>query len=58
VAIQVDAADVEAVRILSGKFHGSKPPLVLGNEGAGVVEMGGGTDFPAGSRVMFYPALG
>ena len=26
---------------------------MLGNEGAGVVEEGGGTDFPAGSRVMF-----
>src|SRR5246127_201824 len=44
--------------ILSGKFHGSKPPLILGNEGAGVVEMGGGTDFPAGSRVMFFGAYG
>src|ERR1700736_3888811 len=44
--------------ILSGKFHGSKPPLVLGNEGAGVVEEGGGTDFPAGSRVMFWGAYG
>src|SRR5438046_10127302 len=40
--------------ILSGKFHGSKAPLVLGNEGAGVVEQGGGTDFPVGSRVMFF----
>jgi NADPH:quinone reductase-like Zn-dependent oxidoreductase len=38
--------------ILSGKFHNSKAPLVLGNEGAGVVEEGGGTEFPAGSRVM------
>jgi NADPH:quinone reductase len=44
--------------ILSGKFHGSKPPLVLGNEGAGVVEQGGGTDFPGGSRVMFFGAYG
>src|SRR3984893_287577 len=44
--------------ILSGNFHGSKPPLVLGNEGAGVVELGGGTDFPAGSRVMFFGAYG
>src|ERR1700675_783299 len=44
--------------ILSGKFHGSKAPLVLGNEGAGVVEEGGGTDFPAGSRVMFFGAYG
>jgi NADPH2:quinone reductase len=44
--------------ILSGKFHGAKAPLVLGNEGAGVVEEGGGTDFPAGSRVMFFGAYG
>src|ERR1051325_590281 len=44
--------------ILSGKFHGKQPPLVLGNEGAGVVEMGGGTDFPSGSRVMFFGAYG
>jgi hypothetical protein len=35
-----------------------KPPLVLGNEGAGVVEEGGGSDFPAGSRVMFFGAYG
>src|SRR2546426_8356023 len=44
--------------ILSGKFHGSKAPLVLGNEGAGVGEEGGGTDFPGGSRVMFFGAYG
>jgi NADPH2:quinone reductase len=43
--------------ILSGKFHTTKVPLVLGNEGAGVVEEGGGTDFPAGSRVMFWERL-
>jgi NADPH2:quinone reductase len=35
-----------------------KAPLVLGNEGAGVVQMGGGTDFPVGSRVMFFGAYG
>jgi len=39
--------------ILSGHFPLAKAPLVLGSEGAGVVEEGGGTDFPAGSRVMF-----
>jgi NADPH2:quinone reductase len=39
--------------ILSGQFPRAKAPLVLGGEGAGVVEEGGGTDFPAGSRVMF-----
>src|SRR5580700_7976576 len=44
--------------ILSGNFHGSKAPLVLGNEGAGVAEEGGGTDFPVGSRVMFFGTYG
>jgi NADPH2:quinone reductase len=58
--VRITAAGVTPLdyTILSGKFHGSKPPLVLGNEGAGVVEMGGGTDFPAGSRVMFFGAYG
>lgn len=32
--------------ILTGKFHGAKAPLVLGNEGAGVVEQGGERTFP------------
>ena len=56
VLVRMTAAGVTPLdhTILSGKFHGSKAPLVLGNEGAGVVEEGGGTDFPAGSRVMFF----
>src|SRR6267154_881163 len=60
VLVRMTAAGVTPLdyTILSGKFHGSEPPLVLGNEGAGVVEMGGGTDFPAGSRVMFFGAYG
>jgi NADPH:quinone reductase len=44
--------------ILSGQYHGAKAPLVLGNEGAGVVEGGGGPEFPAGSRVMFTGPYG
>src|SRR6202521_4273972 len=45
--------------ILSGTFpHQLKAPLVLGNEGAGVVVVGGGTDFPVGSRVMFWGTYG
>src|ERR1700677_2524674 len=58
--VRITAAGVTPLdyTILSGKFHGSKPPLVLGNEGAGVVEEGGGTDFPAGSRVMFFGSYG
>ncbi len=60
VLVRITAAGVTPLdhTILSGQFHGSKAPLVLGNEGAGVVEQGGGTDFPAGSRVMFFGGYG
>src|SRR5437899_4805489 len=60
VLVRMTAAGVTPLdhTILSGKFHGSKAPLVLGNEGAGVVEEAGGADFPAGSRVMFFGAYG
>jgi len=60
VLVRITSAGVTPLdyTILSGKFHGSKPPLVLGNEGAGVVEEGGATDFPTGSRVMFFGAYG
>src|SRR5881409_1386889 len=61
VLVRITAAGVTPLdhTILSGKFpHPLKEPLVLGNEGAGVVEEGGGTDFPAGSRVMFFGAYG
>src|SRR5216684_4296528 len=44
--------------ILSGQFPLAKAPLILGSEGAGVVEAGGGTDFPVGSRVMFTGPYG
>src|SRR5712675_2337046 len=44
--------------ILSGHFPLAKAPLVLGGEGAGVVEAGGGNDFPVGSRVMFTGTYG
>src|SRR5260370_944517 len=61
VLVRITAAGVTPLdqTILSGKFpHHLKAPLVLGNEGAGVVEEGGGTDFPVGSRVMFFGAYG
>src|SRR5579859_6892622 len=60
VLVRITAAGVTPLdyTILSGSFHHSKPPLVLGNEGAGVIEEGGGADFPAGSRVMFFGAYG
>ena len=44
--------------ILSGHVPPAKAPLVLGSEGAGVVEEGGGMDFPVGSRVMFTGTYG
>src|SRR5882757_340511 len=60
VLVRVTAAGVTPLdhTILSGQFPPAKAPLVLGNEGAGVVEEGGGIDFPAGSRVMFTGAYG
>src|SRR6202453_1716847 len=60
VLVRMTAAGVTPLdhTILSGNFHHSKAPLVLGNEGAGVVKEGGGTDFPVGSRVMFFGAYG
>ena len=60
VLVRMTAAGVTPLdhTILSGNFPSSKAPLVLGNEGAGVVEVGGGTDFPVGSRVMFIGAYG
>src|SRR5207237_284204 len=61
VLVRMTAAGVTPLdhTILSGKFpHHLKAPLVLGNEGVGVVEVGGGTDFPTGSRVMFFGAYG
>src|SRR5258708_7215633 len=60
VLLRMTAAGVTPLdhTILSGKYPASKAPVVLGNEGAGVVEAGGGTDFPVGSRVMFTGPYG
>src|SRR5438105_5430198 len=60
VLLRMTAAGVTPLEhtILSGQFPLAKAPLVLGNEGAGVVEEGGGGDFPAGSRVMFTGPYG
>src|ERR1700687_1954122 len=61
VLLRMTAAGVTPLdhTILSCHFyHSQAPPLVLGNEGAGVVEEGGGTDFPVGSRVMFHGTYG
>src|SRR6267143_533138 len=60
VLLRMTAAGVTPLdhTILSGHFPPAKAPLVLGNEGAGVVEESDGTDFPAGSRVIFTGAYG
>jgi NADPH2:quinone reductase len=60
VLVRITAAGVTPLdyTILSGRFHTTKVPLILGNEGAGVVEEGGGTEFPTGSRVMFWGTYG
>src|SRR6202795_4271842 len=60
VLVRITAAGVTPLdyTILSGKFHTTQVPLVLGNEGAGVVEEGDGADFPVGSRVMFWGTYG
>ena len=60
VLLRMTAAGVTPLEhtILSGQFPLAKAPLILGGEGAGVVEAGGGTDFPAGSRVMFTGPYG
>lgn len=58
--VRIAAAGVTPLdhTILFGNFHIPEVPLVLGNEGAGVVEEGGGADFTAGSRVMFWGTYG
>ena len=60
VLLRVTAAGVTPLdhTILSGQLPLAKAPLVLGNEGAGIVEDGGGTDVPLGSRVMFTGPYG
>ena len=60
VLVRITAAGVTPLEhtILSGGYPRAKPPLVLGGEGAGVVEDNGGSEFAVGSRVMFTGAYG
>ncbi len=60
VLVRVTAAGVTPLEhtILSGQLPRAKAPLVLGSEGAGIVEDGGGSEFPVGSRVMFAGTYG
>ena len=60
VLLRMTAAGVTPLdhTILSGHFPPAKAPLVLGNEGAGVVTEGSASNFPIGSRVMFTGPYG
>src|SRR6266446_6892314 len=60
VLLRMTAAGVTPLdhTILSGGHPRAKAPLVLGNEGAGIVEEGGDEQFPDGSRVMFTGPYG
>ena len=60
ILLRIAAAGVTPLdyTILSGQYPRAKAPLVLGGEGAAVVEDGGGSDFPVGSRVMFAGPYG
>jgi NADPH2:quinone reductase len=60
VLVRITAVGVNPLdhTILSGEYSRAKAPLVLGNEGTGVVTDPGGTDFSVGSRVMFTGPYG
>src|SRR2546425_11668710 len=60
VLVRVAAAGVTPLdhTILSGGHPRAKAPLVLGNEGAGVIEDAGNSGLAVGSRVMFTGPYG
>jgi NADPH:quinone reductase len=60
VLVHIMAAGVTPLdhTILSGGLPRAKAPLVLGSEGAGVIEDAGGSGLAAGSRVMFAGPYG
>ena len=60
VLVRVAAAGVTPLdhTILSGGHPRAKAPLVLGNEGAGVIEDAGDSGLAVGSRVMFTGPYG
>jgi NADPH:quinone reductase len=60
VLVKITAAGVTPLEhtILSGGHPRAKAPLVLGSEGAGVVEDPNGWEFSAGARVMFAGLYG
>jgi NADPH2:quinone reductase len=60
VLVRVTAAGVTPLdhTILSGSHPRAKAPLVLGNEGAGLIENAGDSGLAVGSRVMFTGPYG
>ena len=60
VLLRVTAAGVTPLdhTILFGDLPRAKAPLILGNEGAGIVEDSGSSPFPVGARVMFFGPYG
>src|SRR5438445_2646981 len=60
VLVRITAAGVTPLdhTILSGEFPRATAPLILGNEGAGVVEDPGDSVFSEGARVMFTGPYG
>ncbi|MGB6693340.1 MAG: zinc-binding alcohol dehydrogenase family protein [Terracidiphilus sp.] len=60
VLVRITAAGVTPLdhTILSGGFPFAKAPLILGNEGAGIVEEPGDSGFAVGARVMFFGPYG
>jgi NADPH:quinone reductase len=60
VLVRVTAAGVTPLdyTILSGGHPRAKAPLVLGNEGGGIIEDGGDSSLAVGSRVMFTGPYG
>lgn len=60
VLVRVTAAGVTPLEytVLSGEHPRAKAPLVLGNEGAGVIEDAGDSGLAVGSRVMFTGPYG
>jgi NADPH:quinone reductase-like Zn-dependent oxidoreductase len=58
--VRVTAAGVTPLEhtVLSGGHPRARPPLVLGNEGAGVIEESGASGLAVGSRVAFTGAYG
>ena len=60
VLVRITAAGVSPLdhTILSGGYPRATAPLILGNEGAGVVEDSGDSSFSVGARVMFCGPYG